>query len=139
MTAEDFDYAFNRVQDFLNVQTARAEEASEEDLREATLLHYSAAGIDPGVIKAVGEFVYEFAKEATHSGFVENPVDFTHGSGLGLLIGAVAKEHAMERKVKQLTAALELIAEPEPGEEMFGVPSERRIARVALAEVADDA
>jgi hypothetical protein len=137
VTAEDFDYAFNRVQDFLNVQTARAEEASEEDLREATLLHYSAAGIDPAVIKAVGEFVYEFAKEATAVGFVESPEDFTHGSGLGLLIGAVAKEHAMERKVKQLTVALELIAEEDPGDEMFGAPSARRIARVALAEVSD--
>jgi hypothetical protein len=59
--------------------------------------------------------------------------------GFGSLLGAVAMEHATERKVAQLVAALELIAEDEASDEMFGAPSARRIAKVALAEVMDGA
>ena len=140
MRPADITFALDRLLDLHRVHAGR-DDLDDETAGDIAVRAYEGAGLDGAVIETLfmglnvlGQWRTSEGKEGPFAYLEDDQV--VKGVGFGILIGAVAQEHAMERKVKQLREALALIAEPEPGEDMFGRASaEKRIARVALEEV----
>ena len=134
MNADDVNYALGRFVDLCTIAAGGGFDDS--DPLEVASRVYEGAGFNLDALSTLIVGLHELAARdaVAHLDLTD---DITVGAvGFGALLGATAMEHSMESRVRQLRAALELIAEPDPGDEMFGRASaEKRIARVALDEV----
>ena len=137
MRSEDITFALDRIVDLHRVHAGR-KDLDDDTTTEIAQRFFEGAGIDSDAIFTLHTGLHILA---THdSGIFDylGEPQVVAGIGFGLLIGAISQERADERQIKQLREALNLIAEPDEKDEMFGLSPEKRIARVALAE-ADDA